>query len=234
MMLKTLILDDDLLARKALTRLVEKRADLELVAVCESGDEALRVLEDKDVDVVLLDVEMPGMTGFEFLDRLSIQPCVILITSKEDYAFNAFNYQVFTYLKKPVTIPNFNQAVDRLIERRNSMFKQSVKQTDALDHVYLKVDNRLVRVKFDEILFVENVGDYVKVVCREERLVVHVTMKSLMDKLPADEFMRVHRSYIVNLHHIRDIEQNALLIGEVMIPVSRSSKPELMQKLNVL
>ncbi|MBI1304975.1 MAG: response regulator [Bacteroidetes bacterium] len=237
MKIKTLIVDDEIMARKSMERLVQKHPDLEWVATCESGQEALTVMENSEIDLILLDVEMPGMTGFEFLDSLFVVPNIILTTTKENYAFDAFQYQVTDYLKKPITIPRFNTAIEKLVQLnkiKNQQINKAEENALNEEDIFLKVDSRLIRVHYKDILFIENVGDYAKVVTTSDPLIVHATMRNLEERLPATTFMRIHRSYIVNLLHIRDIEQNSIQVGGKLIPVSRAAKPDLLKRLNLL
>lgn len=232
MQLRTLIVEDDLMARRSMERLVNKNENLILVGVCENGQEGSSFLQDNEVDLILLDVEMPEMDGFSMLENLDKMPVIIMTTQKEKYAFEAFQYRVFDYLKKPVTTPVFDASINKLVVHLSrDVTTGSNKKSN---NIFLKVDQRLIKVRFNDIYYIENLGDYVKVKTNESHLVVHSTMKSLVEKLPAEHFMRVHRTYIVNLDHINDIEQNSILIGGKMIPVSRNSKTELLSRLNTL
>jgi DNA-binding LytR/AlgR family response regulator len=228
--LKTLIVEDESMARASMERLVKKNDHLEWVGTCENGTDGSDFLRNNPVDLLLLDVEMPDMDGFSLLEEMEVKPRVILTTSKEEYAFHAFQYRVFDYLKKPVRMPVFDAAIMRLMDEINkeSTTKESSKE------VYLKIENKLVRVVFKEIKYAENVGNYVKLVTESENLIVYVTMKELMEKLPPSNFVRVHRSFIVNTDFIQDIEQNSVVVDGQMIPVSRGLKADLMKRLNTL
>ncbi len=229
MLIRTLIVDDEIMARKHMERLALKNESLTVVGICENGEEGVKFLTENEVDLILLDVEMPKLNGFELLEQLQFTPHIIMTTTKEDYAYDAYQYQIFAYLKKPVTIPIFNTTIDKLV---NSL--KGTRSGEKKDHIFFKVDSKLVRVEYLEIKYIENVGDYVKVVTADNTYVVHASMRSLSDKLPEELFMRVHRSYIVNLKSIVDIEQNSLQLKGKIIPVSRAAKPDLMSKLNLL
>jgi len=229
MLIRTLIVDDEVMARKHMERLALKNELITVVGICSNGEEGVKFLSENEVDLILLDVEMPKLNGFELLEQLQFTPHIIMTTNKEDYAFDAYQYQIFAYLKKPVTIPVFNTTIDKLVDSL-----KGTRSGEKKDHIFFKVDSKLVRVEYLEIKYIENVGDYVKVVTINNAYIVHASMRSLIDKLPEELFMRVHRSYIVNLKSIVDIEQNSLQLAGKLIPVSRAAKPGLMSKLNLL
>lgn len=236
MKLKCLIVDDILMARKSLQQLCAKRTELEVVEVCENAEEGLKVLNEQEIDILFLDVEMPGMTGLELLNEIPYQPTVILTTSKTEYAYDAYQYDVFDYLKKPITFPRFSQTIDKILLKYqpNDDVLGNEGGTEHTNDIYVKVEGRHVRLLYEDILFIENVGDYVKISTTKENLIVYATMKNLAEKLSKNTFLRVHRSYIVNLKKIIDIEENSIAIGSTVIPISRANKQELMNRLNVL
>lgn len=238
MILKCIIVDDETMARKALQRLCEQHESLEIIAICESATQALTVLADQEIDLIWLDVEMPELSGFDLLDRLPIMPQVILTTSKTDYAFDAFQYQVTDYLKKPIAQLRFKLAVEKVLAAQKKQEqvqaqKQEPVQMGDNKAIYVKSDGRYVRVPYDSIMYIENTGDYVKILTNNQAFVVYTTMKSLEEKLGA-QFLRVHRSYIINLDKIVDIEESNLVVATKVIPISRANKAELMSRLNLL
>lgn len=218
------------MARKSLQRLCQQHDSLDLLAVCESADEALVFLSEHEVRLIWLDVEMPGTTGFGLLEQLPAMPHIIVTTSKTEYAFNAFQYQVIDYLQKPITLPRFKIAVEKVLELEN--LSKLTKPAEPQE-IYIKTEGRYIRLPFDSIIYVENLGDYVKVITTTQTHVVHTTMKYLEEKL-GRRFLRVHRSFIVHLDKIVDIEENNLVIANKVIPISRANKPELMNRLNLL
>ncbi len=232
MKLKCIIVDDELMARKNLQRLVDQHSALELLGVFENAEDALLLLNEQEIDLLLLDVEMPGLSGFDLLARLSFMPSVIMTTSKVEYAFEAYEYQVTDYLKKPIIGPRFNLAVEKVLEI--AVNKQAEKEAGSgHNEIYIKHEGRYIRLPYEEIQFIENVGDYVKIFTAKNSYIVHSTMKSLDEKL-GKNFLRVHRSFIVSLNKIVDIEENTLVIGNKVIPISRANKNELMNRLNML
>ncbi|MFY7827224.1 MAG: LytR/AlgR family response regulator transcription factor [Flectobacillus sp.] len=230
MKLRCIIVDDEVMARKSLQKLCEQHSALELIAICENVQQALKVLEQNEIDLIWLDVEMPEMTGFDLLEKITTTTTqVILTTSKIEYAYDAFQYQVTDYLKKPITGPRFNLAVEKVLDLRQK--KDSPQQQH--NEIYIKHEGRYIRLPYSDIQFVENIGDYVKIYTSKQAYIIHTTMKSLEEKL-GKQFLRVHRSFIVHLDKIVDIEENNLVIANKVIPISRANKSELMNRLNML
>ncbi len=237
MKLKCVIVDDELMARLSLERLCEKREELEILGIFDQPTECLNFLRQHVIDLLFLDVEMPGLNGLELLYQLSYMPSVILTTSKTEYAYDAFQYQVTDYIKKPISLPRFMQAVDKVVEKRGTtkptVSVAPVKEND-VNEIYVKTEGRYIRIVYDNILYIENVGDYVKIRTLTGSHIVYATMKNLEEKLNPKYFFRVHRSFIINLSKIVDIEESNLVIADKVIPISRANKPELLEKLNIL
>lgn len=228
MILRCILVEDEPMARKSLQRLCENHASLDLVGVFDNVADALSFLTDHSVDLIWLDIELPGLSGFDLLENLPAIPSVVMTTGKTEYAYQAFQYQVIDYLHKPITIPRFNLAVEKVLE----LSKLNKLATDRKE-IYIKNEGRYVRLPFDSISYIENIGDYVKIYTANQTYVVYTTMKSLEEKL-GPQFLRVHRSYIVHLSKIVDIEENTLVISDKVIPISRANKSELMSRLNLL
>ncbi|MBI1224912.1 MAG: response regulator [Bacteroidetes bacterium] len=231
--MKCLIIDDDSMARTSLQRLCSKQEQLEVAGICESAEEALDFFknEENSVELLFLDMEMPGLSGLELLDRLPVMPMVIFTTSKADYAFDAFEYGAIDFLKKPIAQPRFEQAVQRVvgIQVDNQHFQSSSK------NIYVRTEGKFVRLNCDDILFFENVGDYVRIrTAAGANHIVHGTLRGIDERLNDPRFLKVHRSYIINLDKIVDIEENTLVIEKSVIPISRAHRPILMNRLRIL
>lgn len=230
MVLKCIVVDDDLMARKAVERLCEKNEQLHLLGTFEGANDAMAFMEKEAIDLLFLDIEMPNLSGIDMLNQLAVLPMVIFTTSKTEYAFDAFEFQAIDYLKKPVTTQRFEQAVTKAFEAVQKREAYQAKTND----IYVREDGRLVRVSCDEILFFENVGDYVRVKTSKGQHIIHGTLKSIDEKLNDARFLKIHRSFIINLDKIKDIEENSLVIEKTVIPISRANKAELMGRLKVL
>jgi DNA-binding LytR/AlgR family response regulator len=226
---KAIIVDDEPLARSFLERYCEKNGNLEVAGSFPSATTALEFLKLNEIDILFLDVEMPDITGFQMLDQLQYMPKIILTTSKTDYAFDAFQYNVADYLKKPFTFNRFQEAVSKVIDK-DVVTKTEAKQDD----IYIKSEGKFTRLNYHDILYIESVGDYVKYITNSKHYLTHSTLKAVEEKMNRDHFMKVHRSYIVNLHKIKDIQDYSLVIEGKVIPISKVHKPDVMQRIKVV
>ncbi|MEX6689405.1 LytTR family DNA-binding domain-containing protein [Danxiaibacter flavus] len=227
--LRCIIVDDDKISLLHLQRLIEQEPYLSLSGAFTGAEEASAYLVENVVDLIFLDIEMPGINGFQLLDTLSYMPHVILTTSKTEYAFTAFQYNVTDYLKKPLTKPRFKEALEKV---KPSLPKH---KSATVSDLFIKTDGRLIRLHDNEILFVEALGDYVKFVTENNKYHLSLTtLKSIEEKLNGDIFLKVHRSYIINTKKINDIEDNSIVIGKHVIPISKSHRKRVMDKLNIV
>jgi DNA-binding LytR/AlgR family response regulator len=231
--MKCIIVDDNKMARMALKQLVSQVPALELVTECNDASEALDSLNTTQVDLLLLDIEMPDMTGLDLIRKLgNNKPLIIFTTAKTDYAVEAFELNVVDYLVKPIALPRFKQAIEKAQETIDSN-KQEVKVEEQA-FVFVKDNGVLKRIAIDDILFLEAMGDYVKVHTLQKFHVVHATLKSIEEKLPSSKFIRVHRSYIVAINKIDYIQEGTISIGKTTIPVADTHKSNLNKRLNLL
>jgi DNA-binding LytR/AlgR family response regulator len=231
--MKCLIVDDNKMARMALKQLVAQVPALELVAECSDAHEAFDQLNKTAIDLLLLDIEMPEMTGLELIRKMGRnRPLIIFTTAKKDYAVEAFELNVVDYLIKPIELPRFRQAVEKATEAIESN-KAEVK-VEEQGFVFVKDNGILKRISIEDILYLEAMGDYVKVHTAQKFHVVHATLKSIEEKLPASKFIRVHRSYIVAINKIDYIQEGTISIGKTSIPVADTHKSNLSRRLNLL
>ena len=231
--MKSIIVDDNKMASMALKQLVNQVPNLELVAECSDAAEALTYMNSSQVDLLLLDIEMPEMNGFELIKKLgNKRPLIIFTTAKKDYAVEAFELSVVDYLVKPITLPRLRQATENAAEVLESN-KEEVK-VEEQGFVFVKDNGILKRISIDDILFLEAMGDYVKVHTHQKFHVVHATLKSIEEKLPSSKFIRVHRSYIVAINKIDYIQEGTITIGKTTIPVADTHKATLNKRLNLL
>jgi DNA-binding LytR/AlgR family response regulator len=221
------------MARMAMKKLVEQVKELKLTAECENAMEAYNVINKGPVDVLLLDIEMPGMSGIELTRNLSKKrPFIIFTTGKTDYAVEAFELNVVDYLVKPVDPARFIQAIDK-VKQAMSSDEEEIEVKDK-DFVFVKDSGVLRKIPIDEIFYLEAMGDYVKVFTAQKFHIVHATLKSIEEKLPSKKFMRVHRSYIVSINKIDYIEEGTINIKGVAIPVADAYRSALTGRLNLL
>lgn len=226
-----IVVDDEEFSRDVIKHFVNKTDTLELVAECESAGDAFTVLKKNDIDIVFLDVEMPEMSGLDLVKALDDMPQIILVTSRPNYAVEAFEYSITDFLVKPVNYARFLKAVSKA---ENNLKAASVTVENKTDEVFVKTDSKMVKLKFSEIIFIEALSDYVIINTPKRKYIIHSTMKGLEKKLPEKEFSRVHRSYIVNMLKIESIEDSHVLVPGKALPIGASYKSKFMKKLNLL
>lgn len=238
-MKKCLIIDDDSTARLIVKQLCEQSKELEVVQEFPDAIEAIKFLNsDEKVDVIFLDIHMPTFSGFDFIRTLKNPPKIVLITSDKNLALDAFEYDcVIDYLVKPIHQDRFTKTIQKI----NSSTPTSTSQTstsstekEGTNDLYVNIDRRLVKINIPDIYVIEAKGDYIKIKTDIKNHIVHSTLKKIEGKLPNDTFLKVHRSYIINVKRIIDIEDNSVLIKQDIVPVSRANRSELMKRLNLL
>ncbi|EIA09568.1 LytR/AlgR family response regulator transcription factor [Flavobacterium frigoris] len=234
--MNSIIIDDEEMARAIIAQMIENHPDLKLIQEFPNAIQAIKFLNHIEVDLVFLDIHMPDFTGFDFIDTLKFPPKIILVTSDKNFAIEAFGYScIVDYLVKPITEERFNKAVQKAkgakIEVVNEA-KPSIK--DEVKEFYVNIDRRLIKIDFQSVDVIEAKGDYIHIKTENKNYIVHSTLKKIELKLPSDMFLKVHRSFIINTKKIIDIEDNSVLIKKEVIPVSRSNRPELMKRLNLL
>lgn len=232
-----IIVDDEATARLVVEQYCNSRDDLDIVATFDNAIDALKFLNQDTVDLVFLDIHMPGFSGMDFVKTLKDPPLVILTTSDREFAIESYEYDhVIDYLVKPVAEERFKKALDKAEKR---LSKSQPEPTNAEpskggNDLYINIDRRLIKLDMDDILVIEAKGDYIHIRCTDKEHRVHTTLKKIKEKLPDDKFLQIHRSYIINFTRIIDIEDNSVLIEKQVIPISRSNRPELMRRLNLL
>jgi len=233
-----IIVDDQDSARLLVRQLCEGINDLDIIEEFSSAIEAIKFLNQQSVDVIFLDIHMPGFSGFDFVQTLKSAAQIVLITADKDLAIEAYEYEsISDYLVKPITQERFKKSMNKVKNKlhRTSMIQHGGSSSDLIGNdLYINIDRRLTKLKFDDILFIKAKGDYIDVKTHKEMYVVHSTLKKIKDKLPDNIFLQTHRSYIINFTKIIDIEDNSVLIEKNVIPISRSNRPELIRRLNLL
>ncbi|MEO7523705.1 MAG: LytTR family DNA-binding domain-containing protein [Ferruginibacter sp.] len=228
-----LIIDDNKIARTTMKQLVSQVPELILIAECENATEAYKQIMVNTVDLLLLDIEMPGMDGIELVKNLGAnRPLIIFTTSKKEYAAEAFDLNVVDFITKPVYPLRFRQAIEKakdIIQSRQEDLK--IVEDEFL---FVRDSNIVRRINIDEILFAEAMGDYVKLFLVQKYYAIHSTLKAVEEKLPATKFLRVHRSYIVQLSKIDTVQRGLLHINGKSIPIADAYKAVLNKRLRIL
>jgi len=238
--MKAIIIDDEATARAIIVQLTTLFPKIQVIEEFSNAISAIKYLNQSRVDVVFLDIHMPDFTGFDFIKTLKNPPQIILITSDANFAIEAFEYDcIVDYIVKPITEERFEKAINKLnfnIEFSNKGTSNIEKDsfTPTAEEFYVNIDRRLIKIEYAAVNVVEAKGDYIVIKTEKENYKVHTTLKKIEDKLPSNLFLKVHRSFIINTRKIIDIEDNSILIAKLVIPVSRSNRPELMKQLNLL
>jgi two-component system, LytTR family, response regulator len=230
-----ILVDDNPMARTAMRQLAEHIDALEVVAEFDNATAAYNFLQKNSVDALFLDIEMPDMTGLELLQNLAERPPVVLCTSKREYAAEAFELNVVDYLVKPITLPRFIGAIEKL-KAQIVADTEGVKETPKdINHIFIRANSSLIRLDLVDIYYIQALGDYVTFVTTTKKYTAHLTMQNIEKALPAPQFLRVHRSYIVNTQRIDAIEEGTMLIiNKQVVPLGEQYKSNLMKKLNLL
>ena len=234
-----IVIDDEAAARLIISQLCSNVPSLNVLEEFPNAMQAIKYLNQNEIDLIILDIHMPDFTGFDFIDTLKNPPKIILTTSDPKFAIQAFEYEcIVDYLVKPVTQERFNKAILKAESKQaapiETVSKTEPEESSSDNHLYVNIDRRLIKIDIPSIYLVEAKGDYIQVKTENKNYTVHSTLKKIADKLPDNLFLKVHRSYIINIKKIIDIEDNSVLIKKDVIPVSRSNRPELMKRLNLL
>ena len=232
--MQCIIIDDDKVSRLVIEKYIKKTDFLELGENFDNAVDAANFFNSKNsTDLIFLDIEMPGMSGVEFLEILNNLPQIIIISAKEKYALQAIEYDVTDYLLKPVSYSRFLKAVTKA----KNKFEEETEKVNS-EGIFIKSSSSsFVRMFYDDVLFIEAMENYVLIQTTTKKHTIHFTMKALLDKLPADKFVRVHRSFIVNKDKIERIDNNMIYMQTIEkkpIPLSKSYKDDFMKKLNIV
>ena len=225
------IVEDDLISLSIVESLAKKTGLLDIKVTFNSSENAVSWLAENNVELLFLDIEMPGLSGIDMLRSLPHRPDVIIISGNPNYAVDAFDLSVVDYLVKPVKdYQRFLEAVNKVIAKR----KKELGNEKIDRNLFVKVDSLLHKLNVDEILWVEAFGDYIKINTQEKIHTIYATLKKIEGKLDRSKFVRVHRSYIVNVSKITNVDSSNLVINKKIIPISEKYKDDLLNKINVL
>jgi DNA-binding LytR/AlgR family response regulator len=227
--IKCIITDDEPFARKGLQGYTAQIDFLDLRGVCENAVELNSLLKREPVDLLFLDIEMPYVTGIDFLRHFTAAPKVIFTTAYEKYALQGFELEVLDYLLKPIPFERFLRAANKAYDYFRGL--QPAVGAPVEDYIFVKADNKLEKIDFADILFAEALENYVAIYTREKKVITHLTLKMLQEKLPAAAFVQPHKSYVIAIDKINSIEGNILHIGQYQVPISKYQKEEIMEKI---
>jgi two-component system, LytTR family, response regulator len=232
-MLRCIAIDDEPLALELLEDNISKVPYLQLAATCNNAMEAIKVLQEQTVDLMFLDIQMPGLTGLQFIQSLKERPMIILVTAYEKFALEGFNHDVVDYLVKPVSLERFVKACNKAWELHQLKTKPTAITTAGTspDYIFVNVDYSLFKVVVDDIMWIEGLKDYIRIHLKSSSkpVITRMTMKTVEELLPGNHFIRVHKSYIAAMNFITAIRKSSVMIGAVELPVSDTYQEALMK-----
>jgi len=232
-MIRVIIVDDDELCVSVIEDMISQLDDFICIETFQNALDAYNYLEANDVDVVFLDVEMPKMGGIELLKSLKKSPMVVMITSHEEFALESYEYNVTDFLKKPAEWSRFLKTIEKIRKEFLDLAAQLLESSDQ-EHVFIKTDSKLVQLNLSQVLWVEALGNYIRVHTEEDKYTVLSTMKEIEAKLPAKDFIRVQRSFIIRVDKVKAIEDNYIIIKDKEIHIGKSYKEDFNKRINYL
>lgn len=234
MIVKAIIVDDEPLARNVIEQYANKLPDLQIVAKCNDAICAHKAMQETQVDLIFLDINMPKLSGISFIKNLKVAPLVIFTTAYSEYALEGFELDAVDYLKKPFSFERFCKAFFKAEEllRMKYALKNEKEPTQENDFFFIKSNKKNYKVNFSDICYVEGLGDYIQVYLSDQKIVTNLTMKKILEILPANKFYRIHKSYIVSLGKLELIEGNTVIVNKKRLPVGSSYRQQFMEFVN--
>ncbi len=225
-MIKCIIVEDEKLAQNVIQSHLQRAEGFELTGICNNALEAQKVLTSRQVDLIFLDIQLPGMTGLNFLRTLKNPPLVILTTAYAEYAIESYEFNIIDYLLKPISFERFLKAINKVAEAKIIKHES---ENILTDHIYIKSSGKYFKINFTDIIYIEGMKDYLKICTADSKLVTLQTMSEMEKLLPADKFIRVHKSYIVSVNRIKSIYGNIIETSKETIPIGINYKEKVMQ-----
>jgi DNA-binding LytR/AlgR family response regulator len=227
-LIRCIIIEDERLAQDVIKSHLEKSGRFELLGTYRNAPEAKEALERETVDLIFLDIQLPGMTGLNFLRSLSNPPLVVFTTSYPEYALESYEFNVIDYLLKPVSYERFSKTIDKIIDGK--IFKASVAEIKPVsrDHIFIRSEGKFFRISFSDIIYIEGMKDYLKIHTPDHVIITHQTMADMENILPGRNFMRIHKSYIVAVAHIKAVFGNLVDMGKTQLPIGLNYKERIM------
>jgi len=231
MKIKCVLIDDEPLAIKVLQNYFSNFTDFEVIATFNNSLEALDFINSTAVDAVFLDINMPMMTGFELISLIENKTKVIITTAFREFAAESYDLDVLDYLVKPIPLPRFIKCINKITTEYNLKNNIKVETTKGDSHIFIKVDKKMMKINIEEILFIEGMKEYIKVVTPDKTYITHKSLTSLSEELPADRFLRIHKSYVIALNKVKSIEGNRIQIQSYTIPIGRNYSKDVKNKI---
>jgi DNA-binding LytR/AlgR family response regulator len=227
-LIKCIIIEDERLAQDVIKNHLEKSGRFDLIGTYRNAPEAKEAIEHNDIDLIFLDIQLPGMTGLNFLRSLSNPPFVVFTTSYPEYALESYEFNVIDYLLKPISYERFSKTIDKIIDGK--IFKTNTNDIKPLsrEYIFIRSDSKFLRISFSDIIYIEGMKDYLKIHTAEHNIITHQTMVEMENILPSGQFLRIHKSYIVAIAQIKAVFGNSIDMGKIMLPIGLNYKEKLM------
>ena len=227
-MIRCIIIEDERLAQDVIKSHLQKAGRFNLIGTFRTAPEAKEVIDNEEVDLIFLDIQLPGMTGLNFLRSLSNPPLVVFTTSYPEYALESYEFNVIDYLLKPISYERFSKTIDKIMDGK--IFKPDAKEIKPFhrEHIFIKSNSKFLRISFAEIIFIEGMKDYLKIHTIEHTIITHQTMGEMENILPSGQFIRIHKSYIIATVHIKAVFGNSVDMGKALLPIGLNYKDRIM------
>jgi DNA-binding LytR/AlgR family response regulator len=227
-LIRCIIIEDERLAQDVIKNHLQRSGRFDLLGTYRNAPEAKEALERDAVDLIFLDIQLPGMTGLNFLRSLSNPPLVVFTTSYPEYALESYEFNVIDYLLKPVSYERFSKTIDKIIDGKIFKTPNTEIKTANRDHIFIRAEGKFFRISFSDIIFIEGMKDYLKIHTTEHVIVTHQTMTDMENILPGHHFIRIHKSYIVSIAHIKAVFGNSVDMGQTQLPIGLNYKEKIM------
>jgi len=222
MKIKCVLVDDEPLAIKVLQNYFANFPEFEVVGTFNNSLEALDFINNNAVDTVFLDINMPMMTGFELISLMEDKPKVVITTAFREFAAESYDLEVLDYLVKPIPLPRFIKCINKITSEFSLKNNLKIEHQRLESHIFIKVDKKMMKINIDEILFIEGMKEYIKVVTVDKIYITHKSLSSQSEELPSDQFVRIHKSYTIALNKVKSIEGNRIQIHSYTVPIGRN------------
>lgn len=237
-MYKCIVIDDDDMVLSSLSSLIKQHRDLALQAEFIWAEDAEKYIKEKNVDLIFTDVMLPGENGLDFLKKQKTAAQIVIMSSEKDFAVEAFDLNVLDYLHKPISTERFNETIEKFFHKmqlntKSASADSKVENKLRSNAIFVKIDMIYRKINHDEIYYLEKTGNYIKIVTKNEEIQLYSTLKEIESKLPSEKFIRIHRSYTINLNHILGIDENSVISPKELLPISKDRKKGLMEALGV-
>lgn len=229
--IECLIVDDEAIARDILVTHLSKIANIHIVSQCKNALEAFNYINTHNIDLVFLDINMPEISGISFAKSINKKIKIIFTTAYRDYAVEGFELKAVDYLLKPITFERLLQAINTYFGVYNDSKQNIVSSTEKIDFIFVKVDRKMIKIEFEDIIYIESLSDYIKLHLKESTIVTRETISAIEAKLPSNSFLRIHRSFIVSLKHISSFTNEYITVQNKALTISRSYKKDVLNQL---